>query len=644
MEKIRSLFEGVTKRAFMLGMATSWVMVAINSYLGLKVGVIEEGYTVCVLLAFLVILLRAAKNRQMLTPHECVVVGTMGSAGGSLAFLAHFFGALTMAGDPLSVTEMVIFVGMTSMLGLVLSVPMRQLFIVVEKLPWPTGRVAISLIEALQKGTASMQPRILGFFGGLAFIYLVLAGGLGWFPEVSLIAVLGFSAYGVGIAWSPFLLGAGYLIGFRVGFGFLVGGFILWAIGPYIPFDLTPPIKPDDLGFHVIRPDRWVWPGVGAIVACGLTGLAIKWRTVINAVKSLKGLTAQSDTDKMFSGKTLTILSIVAFALAAAVFALYFKIALQYIIVGLVLVGTILTLISTRAAGETAFNPVRVMGIILMVIFFGMGETDKVVLLIAAGLAAGAIGQAGVLTQDIYAGRHFKVKSIQLLALQAITVLPNALIMAFVFDLLTRKYTLGAEGGLAAPVSVIWYSVAKVLSGDKLPQYAGMAMWLGALGGIAVTLLDHYAGKKMSFVSTVNAMRKRVLEGEFLDEKGDPDPKKICAACAESGLPGASAIEDEIPYFLYRCSNRRTASTVDRELPPLRTLWSYAPHSFGITLGMILPIFYDVTFFLGAVMMCFVLPKVLKTDDDTLNSLAAAGIVGEGAGGLVAAIVASLLM
>lgn len=57
---------------------------------------------------------------------------------------------------------------------------------------------------------------------------------------------------------------------------------------------------------------------------------------------------------------------------------------------------------------------------------------------------------------------------------------------------------------------------------------------------------------------------------------------------------------------------------------------------------MILPVCYDVSFFVGAVVLCWLLPKVLKTDDDTLNSLAAAGIVGEGVGGLFVAILVAL--
>jgi hypothetical protein len=37
-------------------------------------------------------------------------------------------------------------------------------------------------------------------------------------------------------------------------------------------------------------------------------------------------------------------------------------------------------------------------------------------------------------------------------------------------------------------------------------------------------------------------------------------------------------------------------------------------------------------------MLCYIIPKVLKTDNDTLNTLAASGIVGEGVGGLGVAI------
>jgi hypothetical protein len=40
----------------------------------------------------------------------------------------------------------------------------------------------------------------------------------------------------------------------------------------------------------------------------------------------------------------------------------------------------------------------------------------------------------------------------------------------------------------------------------------------------------------------------------------------------------------------------------------------------------------------GAILLCVVVPKIFKTSEDTLQSIGAAGIVGEGVMGLIVAI------
>jgi uncharacterized oligopeptide transporter (OPT) family protein len=549
--------QGVTLRSWVWGFILALVMCSVNTFLTLKVGIIEEGAVVTFLI-FMIFTKIFSKTE--VTKAEAVMVATMGSAGGSLSFIANFFAALSLAGSPLVWWEMALFSITTSVVGLILAIPMRQLFVVKDPLPWPTAKVAISAIDAVVDVEDSMQPRILGFFGIAAILYVFASAGLHWFPEVSLIAAFGLSSYGVGIAWSPFILGAGYLIGLRVGWGFLVGGFVLLGMGLFIP--------------NIGAPHKFIWPGVMALVTCGLTGLVLNWRTIVGALKSLTRMTEVDKSDQIVSGRTLIFLLIFAVIFALVILTGVFKVAAPVVIVGLAIGGIVFNIIATRAAGETAFNPVRVMGVMLQGVFAAMGSSAPAANLIGAGAAAGSIGQTGVLTQDTFFGRHFKVPAkIQFLG-QAVVLIPIALVCAFVYQLVSNTYVIGSDS-LPSPVAVMWAAMADIFGGKaEFPQYAIGAMWIGGIGGIVLAVLDQVAAK-----------------------------------------------------------NIRKARTEEA-----KTLWNFWPHSLGITLGMILPIFYDVSFFVGAVVLCLILPKVLKTDDDTLNSLAAAGIVGEGVGGLLVAI------
>ena len=210
--EFRVLIREITLVSFLVGMACAILMISVNSFLTLKIGVIEEGFIVCLMIFALYKLIRYARTKEWLTPYEAVVVGTMGSSGGAFSFIANFFASLELLGSPLTYWEMVLFAGTTSMIGLVASVPMRQIFVVGEDLKWPGAKASITAIEAITQKITSMQPRILAFFSVLAMIYVFLSGGIGWFPEVNLVGAFGLSAYGIGVAWSPMLIGAGYLI------------------------------------------------------------------------------------------------------------------------------------------------------------------------------------------------------------------------------------------------------------------------------------------------------------------------------------------------------------------------------------------------------------------------------------------------
>src|SRR5690349_13570877 len=98
-------------RAICTGFVLAVLLCAMNSYLTLSFGVIEEGPTIAALFFYAFFLL--AKNK--VTTHEMVIVATMGSAGGSLGFITNFYAAKAMTGEAFPFWHMVAFAVATSL-------------------------------------------------------------------------------------------------------------------------------------------------------------------------------------------------------------------------------------------------------------------------------------------------------------------------------------------------------------------------------------------------------------------------------------------------------------------------------------------------------------------------------------------------
>lgn len=204
--------EPLTVRSFVAGSVLAVFLCAVNSYLTLSFGIMEEGPAIAALFFFAVYF----RSAQKLTVTEMVVVATMGSAGGVLGFMSNFFAARVMVGLPAyTIFEMTLFTIISSVIGLMSVVVLRQILVVEndrlpeeEKLPWVGAKAVQGVIDALLAAKDSMQPRYLVFATIAATLYVVFNNddnGLGWFPYVCTVPLFGLAAYGVGVAFSPFV-------------------------------------------------------------------------------------------------------------------------------------------------------------------------------------------------------------------------------------------------------------------------------------------------------------------------------------------------------------------------------------------------------------------------------------------------------
>jgi hypothetical protein len=270
-------------------------------------------------------------------------------------------------------------------------------------------------------------------------------------------------------------------MGMRTCVGFLAGAGALMIMAPYTPTPGTP--------------NHWYWPGLGFLVASGLTIMAVNWRTIAGALRSILALGGKTDDpDPVLSGRVLAAFAVVSFTLTVIVLGWRFAIPILMSVVLIVVAGLIQNIIATRAAAQTAFNPARVMGILLQGVTSAMGGSQAATNLTGAGFVAGSGAQASLLTGDMVYGRAFRVPSRWQFWTQTITVIPCAVISAYAFLLIHRDKPLVLEGpGHPAPVAKMWAKSAQIFEGGMSALPPGALRWLlaGAAIGVVYTLLEY---------------------------------------------------------------------------------------------------------------------------------------------------------
>jgi len=474
----------VTVRAVATGAVLAVCLCAMNSYLTLSFGVIEEGPTIAALFFFAFFFWTATR----ITSHEMVIVSTMGSAGGSLGFISNFYAAKAMTGTPYTLWEMIAFGVVSSLVGMVMVIPLRQLLVIREKLPWPGSKAVAGVITALVEEGDPKQPRYL-LLTFVSMVILVIGNndqGAGWWRAE--IAIPKLAAFGAAIAWtSPFSLGGSYLMGLRTCVGFLFGACALMAMAKlgWIPAGERE------------TPHHFFWPGLGFLVASGLATIAINWRSVAGAFASLASIgrskSAARDDDPLLSGRALLIVAVVAFVSASIVLHKVFHVSFLLILLLIAIGGLLQNIIATRAAAQTAFNPARVMGILLQGVCALFGGRAAPINLTGAGFVAGSGAQASLLTADLVYGRWFKVPSRHQFWTQMLTIVPCAVVSAWVFTQINVPGALALEGGRhAAPVAKMWAASALMFDKgfDALPANALRSLLWGGAVGVAYTLLE----------------------------------------------------------------------------------------------------------------------------------------------------------
>ena len=227
-----------TARAIGVGVGVSLLVIAANLYMGLKIG-FTEGYAILsAILCFAIV--RAFGGR--LTMLENNIGQTLASGAASMGVMVSVVPALIMLGLPLGTFDIMAWLFLVSVVGVLFAIPLRRQYVVLEALPFPTGTACATTIRAMhaQGADAMQQARLLGLTG-------IVSGAITWFRDAVPAVIPAFTFFPfqlagipaakltLGVNWSPMLFGVGFLVGPRIGASLCLGGMIGSAIlGPVL--------------------------------------------------------------------------------------------------------------------------------------------------------------------------------------------------------------------------------------------------------------------------------------------------------------------------------------------------------------------------------------------------------------------------
>ncbi len=215
----------LTLRSIILGGLLTFLFTAANVYFGLRVGL-----TFSTAIPAAVISMAVLRVLGGATIVENNIVQTIGSAAGAVATMVFVLPGFVIVGwwTEIPYWETMLVCATGSVLGVMLSVPMRRALVVDTDLPYPEGvagaeilKVGMADAEGARENKAGLATIVLGALIGAGFGVLTtlrVAAG-----EVIKAFKLGGGATAIGGSLSVGLLAIGHLIGLATGLAMLAG-------------------------------------------------------------------------------------------------------------------------------------------------------------------------------------------------------------------------------------------------------------------------------------------------------------------------------------------------------------------------------------------------------------------------------------
>jgi len=483
-------------RAVIVSVLVAAVIGASYPYVVLKLGF---GPNISVVSAFFGFLALGLVFRDF-NRWENNIIQSAGTAAGQTAFLCVLMAAFDMLHmDPtlhftfqLRPLQAFLWLSTAGLLGVLMSVPMRQHFVVDEKLTFADGVAAGETLIVLDSKGPEARATARSMAVGSVVSALVMtvredARLLGdvWYriPEMLRLAPTG-RAMGVGVSWSLLSLGSGMLLPMRINASMAAGSILSWVIAP-------PLLVGQGWVSGMVRREvlLWVmWPATGMLISGGLTALVLKWSVLVRTFRHLKGASVEGGDFPLrwvMGGSAVLAVALVMVQHFALGMPVWMTIVAMLLSVPLMLVGI-------RVMGETNWGPISALSNMMQAVFGMLAPGQIMPNMVSSGVTGSIAAESEGLLQCYKTGVMIGATPRYLTYAQLIAVPIGAATVAWVYPLLRDTYGIGGDNGLQSPISQKWAGFAKLLSAGfgALPHGALAALAIAVALGILFTVLE----------------------------------------------------------------------------------------------------------------------------------------------------------
>jgi len=508
----------LTVRSALTGMGLGGILSLTNLYVGAKTGwTLGVGIT-SVILAFALfkVLTRLGLGREFTILENNAMQSIATAAGYMTAPMISSLGAYMVVTETvIPMTMTLVWIIMIALLGVLFAFPLKRRFINDEQHPFPEGRAAGIVMDALHSGDAAeglFKARVLVAAGALSALAKLLQGHAilaklrmahlaipeyldGWVYKLTTLRVGGVDLRELTVRPDTdfVMMAAGGLMGIRVGVSLLIGALINYLIvAPYgiALGDVHGRADADGVmhyGFRAIT--AWaLWGGVAMMTTASLLAFFARPQILVSAFRGLFGRRRATDDDILRDIELPMKVFVIGIPVVGTVVVLlahwFFGVKLWLGVIAVPLVF-LFTLIGVNSTALTSITPTGAMGKLTQLTYGVLDPGNIKTNLMTAGITAEVASNASNLLMDIKPGYMLGAKPRQQAIGHVLGIVAGALVAVPVF------YLVFLQGGPAElvkdqypmPAVTIWKAVAEVLT-QGLANLAVSARWAALLGGL----------------------------------------------------------------------------------------------------------------------------------------------------------------
>ena len=529
---LENVFRGnmpqLTLRSGIFGMMIGGVLSLTNLYVGMRTGwTLGVGIT-SVILAF--VFFKVAESiglAKEFTILENNCMQSIATAAGYMTspLIASLAAYMMITQEVIPQWTTMLFVIFVSFLGVLFAFPLKRRFINDDQHPFPEGRAAGVVMDALHTADAGegiFKGKILVIFGvvsaaleflkqedilqriGIKFMAMPHALEAWVYDLIGTKAKIGgvpLPQLTVSIEPDHVMMAAGGLMGIRTGVSLLIGAIINYCIlGPWLINygDIYGTVGGDGTiayGFKSIT--TWaLWGGVAMMTTASLYAFLSKPSQILKAFTAVLGSKGKAEEDCLKHIELPMSVFVIGIPIigAAIVYLAHAFFGVEYYagIIAIPLVF-VFTIIAAHSTALTAITPTGALGKLTQVTFAGISPGNINTNIISASITGEVSSNASNLLMDIKPGYMLGGKPRHQAMGHVLGIIAGALCSVPIFYIAFLK---GNPDGLISdqypmPAAQIWKAVAEVLTRglSELHETALIAAVIGAVMGIVLELI-----------------------------------------------------------------------------------------------------------------------------------------------------------